>query len=275
MQENIIIPNQKKFDEIILNLKKWWLENLVVFTDFDRTLTDGNSEGVNSIIRKENMLWEEFNKKNLALYEHYRPIEIDTNISLDDKKKYMVEWWSKVFDLFISYELHKNHILKAAKSPLINLRNWVKELFKFLIKNGVPVVVVTAAGIWKDTLDIFFKEEWLAYKKLFIEWNDVTWWEDGKMIEYKKPIIHTFNKNEKVFEKETLEAIERKKNVILLWDSVWDIWMIGNFKYENLLKIGFLNHFSEEHLKEFSENFDMIIINNWDFEAVNSILEKL
>jgi hypothetical protein len=36
------------------------------------------------------------------------------------------------------------------------------------------------------------------------------------MIEYKKPIIHTFNKNEKVFEKETLEAIERKKNVILL-----------------------------------------------------------
>ncbi|MDR0772616.1 MAG: hypothetical protein LBF15_06585 [Candidatus Peribacteria bacterium] len=50
-------------------------------------------------------------------------MEIDTNISLDDKKKYMVEWWSKVFDLFISYELHKNHILKAAKSPLINLRN--------------------------------------------------------------------------------------------------------------------------------------------------------
>jgi hypothetical protein len=51
--------------------------------------------------------------------------------------------------------------------------------------------------------------------------------------------------------------------------------MTENFKYENLLKIGFLNHFSQEHLKEFSENFDMIIINNGDFEAVNSILESL
>jgi hypothetical protein len=36
------------------------------------------------------------------------------------------------------------------------------------------------------------------------------------MIGYKKHVTHTFNKNEKVFEKETLDAIKGKKNVILL-----------------------------------------------------------
>jgi hypothetical protein len=37
------------------------------------------------------------------LFKKYYPLEIDPNISLEEKNKYMTEWWEKSFDLFIKY----------------------------------------------------------------------------------------------------------------------------------------------------------------------------
>ena len=51
------------------------------------------------------MLGKDFERELSELYIKYRPIELDYNISYEEKAKAMEEWYKKCIDLYYEYGL--------------------------------------------------------------------------------------------------------------------------------------------------------------------------
>ncbi len=271
MQE-IIYSNKNNFEKTINNIKSDWFVNLHLLADFDRTLTKAFSfwkkrPSLISVLRSDWYLSENYSKEANKLYNYYSKFENDTNISLDEKKKHMKEWRTKHFNLLIESWLHKRDIEKIIESRIIELREWIKELLKFLAKNNIPIIIISANWLWTDSIKIYLEKEWFLTPNVKIISNEFVWDTKWNAIDYDKRVIHVFNKDETVLKEfpEIYNQIESRKNVILLGDSLWDVGMIEWFDYNNLLKIGFLNDNEDILLEEYKNNYDVVL--TWDNEA--------
>lgn len=63
--------------------------------------------------------------------------------------------------------------------------------------------------------------------------------------------------------------------VILIGDSPGDVHMSEGLEVENILKIGFLNTKVEERLAEFTEKFDVVLINDNSMSYLHSVVEQV
>jgi hypothetical protein len=63
--------------------------------------------------------------------------------------------------------------------------------------------------------------------------------------------------------------------VILLWDSLHDLEMIDGFAYNNLIRIGWCHSDDEQIQKIYRELFDIVILNDWWLDIVNTIIRKI
>jgi hypothetical protein len=86
----------------------------------------------------------------------------------------------------------------------------------------------------------------------------------GKAIDYKKPVIHSHNKDETLLSNfpEIYKKIAHRTNVLLLGNSVGDSIMADGFDHEALLKIAFLDKEDpsfEKKREKMSQSFDIII----------------
>jgi len=279
--QKTIFSNEEYVKNTIEKIKADWLDNLHILADFDRTLTKAFSktwEKVASLVyllrSAEKELWDDAAQEDTILFNKYHSIEIDPNINIEEKREKMIEWWKASFGVFIKYWLNKNILRNIAKSEKIELRKWIVEFLHFLTLNNIPLIIISASWIWKKSISYFLEERWLFTNNIKIISNDFNWDKNGKALSYKEPIIHSFNKWETVLEEfpEVYNLIKERKNVILLWDSLWDPAMIEGFNYKNLLKIWFLNEKEEEYLSEYKEIYDVILTwdNSWEF--LNTIL---
>jgi len=281
--QKIIYSNKQQFLQTLENMKKEGLDNLHFLADFDNTLTKAfvnwqKTPSLVSAIRWKNwMLWEKCALEDTKLFEKYHPIEINPNLSIEEKKKFMSEWWEKSFELFIKYWLSKDILEEIWKTDLIEFRDWVKEFFEFTAKNNIPVIIISASWLWVESIEILLKNHNLNYPNIEIISNNYIWDEQGKAIWYKEPIIHSFNKWETILKEfpEIFAKIKNRKNVILLWDSLWDHHMVDWFDYKNLINIWFLNDKIDELLEEYTKRYDVVITWDWDFGVVNEILKEI
>lgn len=271
--QQTIISDEQNFLDTLSNIKKDWLQKLHILADFDRTLTKAFSAwklrpSLISVLRSEWYLSEEYSKKAYELFDYYNPIEINPNIPLDEKKKEMTIWWNKHLDLLVRSKLHKSHIEKIIESWVIEFRPWVKRFLKFLNQNNIPIIIISANWLWTDSIEMYFEKEWFLTPNVKIISNKFYWDENWNAFGYDKRVIHVFNKDETVLRDfpEIYDLIEKRKNVILLWDSLGDPGMIEWFEYNNLLKIWFLNEKQEELLEKYKENYDVIL--TWDNDAI-------
>ena len=209
----------------------------------------------------------------------------------------MTTWRNKHLNLLIESKLHKSHLKQIIYSKVIEFRPWVKTFLKFLSENNIPIVIISANWLGTDSIKMYFEKEWFLTPNVKIISNEFVWDENGFAKWYDKRVVHVFNKDETVLEEfpEIHKEIENRKNVILLWDSLWDPLMIEGFQYENLLKIGFLNEMSLEQaqkgqpqgisptgntnvgaglvpaqisiLKDYQKHYDVLLTwdNNWEF----------
>ena len=162
--QNLIYQDITKFEEVINNIKEDWFEKLHILADFDRTLTKAFSAwkkrpSLISVLRSEWYLSEEYSKEANRLYDFYSKFEVDNNISLDEKKSQMKMWRTKHFDLLVRSGLHKRDIQRVIDSKLIELREWVKEFLKFLSNNNIPLIIISANGLWTDSIKIYLEKE--------------------------------------------------------------------------------------------------------------------
>jgi 5'-nucleotidase len=176
----------------------------------------------------------------------------------------MYEWWSKHLQLIVDSKLHKDIIHKVATSWIMVLRDNMKELFEKLNTKKIPIVIISANGLWLDSIKTYLEYEDCLFDNIHVVWNSFTFWVDWYVTWYHNEIVHVFNKDETALEQfpEIHDKILERKNVILLWDSLWDVGMIEWFKYDNLIKIWFLNDKEDELLEKYLEKYDLVV--TWD-----------
>lgn len=278
MQE-IILSDENYTENIIEKIKADWFDKLHILADFDRTLTKAFSwwkirPSLISVLRSEWYLSEEYSRRAYELFDYYNPIETDLNISMEEKKEQMTIWWNKHLSLLVESGIHKRDIENVISSWLIDLRPWIKDFLLFLRENNIPIIIISANWLWTDSIEMYLEKEWVMSDNIKIISNEFYRDEAWNTIWYDKRVIHVFNKDETVLKEfpKIHNLIKERKNVILLWDSLWDPGMIEWFEYENLLKIWFLNEKEEEHLAEYKKAYDVILTWDNDWEFINKIL---
>jgi len=278
---NVLILNEKKFAKIKKNFSHDSIEKILIISDFDRTLTKEFVNGQNipsliSILRKDNYLSADYSSKANALFEKYHPIEKNQNISLKKRKKLVKEWWTKHFDLLIKSGLSKNDIRKVINSNKLTLRKDFDEFINILKKYDIPLVIISSSGLGTDSIAMYLKKEKELFDNIYIISNSYQWNKKGKAVGINQPIIHSLNKDEIDLKKfNFFKKIKNRKNVLLLGNSLEDIGMIKQFKYNNLLKIGFLNKNINERIKAYKKVYDILILNDGSMKFINNFLKEI
>ena len=80
------------------------LSNVYIVADFDRTITNGSSQTSWSILSSSNLVPNKYIEERQALYDYYRPIEIDETINIETKMQAMKDWFQKHIELFVKYK---------------------------------------------------------------------------------------------------------------------------------------------------------------------------
>jgi len=282
MPRNIIILNPKRLERLKKAILKKGKERLHILSDFDRTLTYAFVKGEKvpsliSILRSSGKyLGKDYAERANALYEKYHPIEINLKLPFQKRKKAMEEWWRTHFELLIKSGLNKKHLKEVAKSPKIKFRKGALEFFDILYKYKIPLVIMSSSGLGGDVILEVLKERKKLYSNIYIVSNAFIWDKRGQAIKVKEPIIHTLNKDEAILKHFSFyPKIKNRKNILLLGDSLEDIKMIEGFKYDNLIKIGFLNESIRENLEEYKKTFDILILNDSSMNYVNLLLKEI
>ena len=279
--ENVIISNPNDFEKVKKQFILGGFDNLHIISDFDRTLTHAFIEGgeqvpsLISVLRDEDYLVEGYGDKAKALFKHYHPIEINNSIPLPQRKKAMEKWWTKHSELLIKSGLNKRDLEYVAKSKRIKFREKTLETIVLLSQQNVPFVVLSASGLGDESIIKTLIHHNLYMSNVSVISNKYIWDELGNAIDYVRPHIHTFNKNEtSVKDSHIYSRIKNRKNVILLGDSLGDIGMVDGFDYDNLLKIGFLNSDVDKNLEEYKKNFDIVITNDSSMKFIYTLIKE-
>ena len=261
----IYINNQDKIDKIKLNSNDFY-----VVADFDRTLTEGASDSTWGIFANANQVGKEYKEKRTALYNKYRPIEIDPNISEEEKSKAMTEWWQLHINLFYEYGVKEEAVKNAVRLGNMKYRNGAKEFLRKMNELNVPVIIVSA-GIG-NVIEEFLKLEEDLYSNIKIISNFIVF-ENGEFKGIAGEIIHALNKNVVKLDEDSKHNLENIKNILLLGDGFADLKMISDKAKESAITVGFLDEKIEENLELYNKGFDIVLTNLSSFDDVNNILK--
>lgn len=254
--------------------------NTLIVSDFDRTLTkafvDGKVTSLISTMVRENIFDEDYNQKAKTSYEHYRPIEIDESLPLQYRIEKMQEWWEYVCQVLIEKKLSKDKIRLAMQKSHSILREGAQQFFSTLQKHGIPLVILSANGLGTESIHCYLEENGLNYDNIHVFSNQFIWNKDGVAIDYRKPLVHSLNKDFSIVKQSPLyQTFASRTHVIALGDNISDLDMVKNCPYRKLYKIGFLNESMEELRPHFYKKFDLVIENDGSFDAVNSLLATI
>jgi len=262
----MITYNKEKLD-----IANNWEDNTIrVLTDFDRTITVGNSDSSWSVLSKSDLVPREYVSERQALYNYYRPFEIDEKLDYETKNKLMIEWWNKHISLFIKYRLQESVINDAARNlRVMSFRDGAKEFLESMKNRNIPVIIISA-GIGNFIEQFLIKND-CNYDNIYIISNFIKF-ENGIAVGVCENVIHSLNKNEVSLPQNIKDLIKNRKNIILLGDSISDVRMANEKDRESALKIGFLDENIDENKPYFENSFDVVCTNNTTYtELFNKV----
>ncbi len=261
----IYINNQEKVNKLKLNSN-----NFFVVADFDRTLTEGASDSTWGVFANANQVGAEYKKRRTELYNKYRPMEIDPNLSEEEKSKAMTEWWQLHINLFYEYGVKEEAVKNAVAAGNLKYRGGAKEFLKKMNEFNVPVIIISA-GIG-NVIEEFLRLENDYYDNIKIISNFIVF-ENGEFKEVAGDIIHALNKNIVSLDDNAKHNLENRERILLLGDGFADLKMISEEAKKNAITVGFLDEKIEENLESYNKGFDIVLTNLGSFEDVNNILK--
>ncbi|MFZ5955350.1 MAG: hypothetical protein ACOYT4_02910 [Nanoarchaeota archaeon] len=277
---SLIISDKKKYNELKRIFKEQGYGKIHVVSDFDKTLTkayvNGNKiPGIIAQIRDGTYLSKDYAEKAHALFNKYHPLEISSTIPEEEKKQAMFQWWTEHFELLIKSGLNKKDLERVVKEGPAEFREGVSEFLDFLNINKIPLIILSSSGLG-NYIPMYLEKYNKNYDNINVISNLFEFDKQGYATKIKQPIIHALNKDEQAFRNFPIyKSIQKKKNVILLGDGIEDLKMISGFKFDNLIKFGFLNEDIESNLDLYKQNFDVLITNDGNFEAINKFFEEI
>lgn len=276
---NQILTDQNKLNQILEAIKADGLDQLHIVADFDRTLTKAKIRGdkyasVFGQIRNSDYLGQDYKFKADQFFNKYRPIEIDPNLSVQEKSHHMHQWWIEHFELAQQSGLTQQILTKVLDESKIQFRENCDHVLNLLAKHDIPLVIMSAGLSFG--VEYLLKREGLLSDNIHIISNELEFDEQGTMLRAKEPIIHSMNKHETEIENQLyFKHIQHRPNVILLGDSLGDLGMIAGFKTKNLLKIGFLNEVSDASISQFTQHFDVVLLDDAPMDYLHELLNTL
>ena len=99
----MITFDKEKIDKV----NNWTDESIYILSDFDRTITMGNSESTWGVLSKSSIVDENYSEERKKLFSYYHPIELNEKLDYEEKNRLMIEWWTKHINLFIKYKIIK------------------------------------------------------------------------------------------------------------------------------------------------------------------------
>lgn len=277
---NLIISDQQELEQKLKNISSQGVSNLHVVSDFDRTLTYGVVNGKKrpsliSILRDGDYLDDDYAQKAHELYDKYSKYEDSSDLTLEEKKEKMEEWWKTHFQLLIDKELTKRDLKDIVTHDGILFRKGVPEFLQKTNQKDVPFIVFSSSGCG-EAIKYFFKENNTDYSNVYFLVNQFIW-DDGIAVDVKEPIIHSFNKDETVIKEisHIYNQIQDRQNVLLFGDKLSDLGMVKGFDYNHLLKIGFLNNPEDHKLNDFKKEYDIVVTNDQDFLMLKPIFDQI
>ena len=253
-----------------VNIPTTDINNYIVVSDFDRTITSGISTNSWCILDENESVCEEYKQEMEALQDHYHVIEIDPDVPDDIKHKEMQDWWNKHLDLFIKYKFTEDLFHKTSSDKsVMELRKGFKEFLSFLKERKVPLVIISA-GL-TNVIKAFLIEHEIDLDNIYIISNEI-YFENGVAKGIAHEIIHSMNKSEVSLPKELQEELKTRRNVLLFGDNLKDIHMVDKENHDKILNIGFVNETNKKYTEDFFEIYDIILDEDEDF---NTVLENI
>ena len=244
------------------------LNTFYVVADFDRTITNGNSQTSWSILAHSNLVSKSYIQERQALYDYYRPIEISETIDINTKMNLIKEWYKKHISLFVKYQITEEIFEKSDTDlRIMQFRPGAKEFIEFLYKNNIPLIVISA-GIG-NFIESFFKHNNCYFDNVYISSNKIIF-QNGIAVGVEDNIIHSFNKNEVSLPKYILEKLKDKNNVILLGDQLSDLNMVDSSQHNLVINIGFQS--DDYPLETLTSNYDIVCESKDDYTTLKNLL---
>ncbi|CAJ0952016.1 unnamed protein product, partial [Mesorhabditis belari] len=271
---------EKKLEKILTD----GVNELLVLSDFDYTLSrafDENGDRCWSTLGVFDILADEvqpgLSKEILQLWEYYHPIEFDPHMSLDEKIPHMEDWWSKAHELICSAPFTKKILEGFVAKSNVRLREGGEEWIRHLEHSGVPLVVFSAGS--GDVIHMHLNNKLGKIPdNVHIIANMIEYDGKGHLEKFKEPLIHVFNKNATVIQKNGpfWDAHSTRKHLLLMGDSLGDIHMdVGEDHQGVTLKIGFLNKYSDDLYKRFLQGFDIVVLNDQTMKIPDMITKMV
>lgn len=207
-------------------------ENLMVITDFDATLTTGDSQQCHDLCGESPSMSEEFRNKFGPL------LDWEANPDIDG-----VEWWDRAHALMVQYGMPKRQLIpRLVREAKMTPRPGALELLKRLEELKIPVLIVSA-GL-SDVIEEFLRQHGALSENVTVCSNRLNYAADSapKSVAPEPPIT-SFTKAYAYSSASSFFAQHSSRtNLIVLGDSVTDVDASKNVPYTNSLSVGFLNH---------------------------------
>lgn len=159
----IILNNEKILKELDNNIT-------FVISDFDRTITSFESSTSWSIFNNSCLVDNGFKEESKSLYDYYRIKELDTSISLSDKRRYMADWTDEQVKLFSKYNINKNKFYEIIdESNGLVLRKDFVDFARRLNKLNIKLYIVSG-GIY-DSIQYTLKKNNVLLNNIIIVSN--------------------------------------------------------------------------------------------------------
>ena len=224
-------------EEIIKSIKLT-KENVYVLLDFDKTITSYESLDSWAVagMAADEGCEVEVNK----LYGKYRPIEMNYNISYEEKYKQMEIWYNSCMNLYYKYHLNREKLKEAVKNSGLIFRKGAKEFLQYTYENDIPVIILSA-GVG-SVIREFLKEKKCFFDNIFLISNTFVFDENGNAFKLENSLIHTMNKTvEGHLKEKRKEEFDKRPYRLLFGDTIEDIYMTPKKDLERTIKIGFLD----------------------------------
>ncbi|XP_043582860.1 7-methylguanosine phosphate-specific 5'-nucleotidase [Bombus pyrosoma] len=277
--KHVHIKDKRRLLKTINTMLTDGCNSLQIVTDFDLTLTKQHVNGKKvlssfGIFSKCKQLPEIYAKESSRLYQKYRPIEIDPNLSIEVKTEAMREWMIAAEEILKGIPFTPDEIPEISNIYGTHLRDGTKEFFKKLHFVKIPVLVFSA-GLG-DIVEAILKNQGVLFDNVKIISNFLKY-KDGKLAGFRNErLIHVFNKNEHAIEQDYFKVLEGRKNVFLMGDTIGDASMVdGMVNTCAVLKIGFLYDNIESSLASFMEKFDIVLVDDQTMQVPVDILRLL
>ncbi|KAJ3323836.1 hypothetical protein HDV06_001206 [Boothiomyces sp. JEL0866] len=277
-ENNVHIRDVESFTRKLLQINQQKSEHLHIIADFDMTLTKYWQNGKRSlsshgVLEESSVLDETVKRKMRDTYHKFYPIEISHSITIEEKTKAMVEWWTTTHTLLQNAGLTRQDIKNMVIEKPVTFRPLLHEFIELVSERKIPLLVFSA-GL-ADVIETILVNNELWTDDMAIVSNRMIF-ENDVCVGFQDPLIHALNKNEAgMSENVHAQKVSNRDNVVLMGDSIGDLKMADGIRHDTKLTIGFLNHDVELLLEKYEQNFDVVLVNDTSLEFVIRLISAI